>query len=542
LRITIEIMMKKFLFTVVLFGLFFTACSEQDIDDNQINVVATPTPTEGDGGSSATATTTSETASTTTDQQVSINTEIKDYIWKGLNLWYYWQEQVDDLADTFDDNQSNYVNYLQAIADPEDFFNSLNHADDRFSWIDPDYNNLENQLSGISASNGMKFILYRRCSGCETLIGAVTYVLPNSDAEAKGVIRGDLFNTVDGQELTLNNYRDLLYGQSLNYSIDLINYDGASDVVIPRDITINLVKEENFQEEPIHRNVVVDHNGTRVGYLMYNKFVGEVDANGDGTNEYDFNQALIDAFASFRSENINELVVDLRYNGGGSVRTCTYLASLITGQFTGTIFAQQQWNSKLMAYFNDLNTNSNPNDDFDLNDYFVDTTTTGVAIQGLNLNRVYILTSGRSASASELLINGLSPHIDVVQIGTATYGKNVGSITIYDYVDNSGDERNPNHTYAMQPIVLKIANSENFADYTNGLEPDVELRESASTYGVLGAVSEPLFAAALNHISGGSSKRSYDPTPFEMIKDPVVESQQQMVVDLPKGFRFKFEN
>ena len=539
---SIEIMMKKSLFTVVLFGLFFTACSKQDIDDNQINVVATPVPTEGDGGSSATATTTSETASNTTDQQVSINTEIKDYIWKGLNLWYYWQEQVDDLADTFDDNQSNYVNYLQAIADPEDFFNSLNHADDRFSWIDPDYNNLENQLSGISASNGMKFILYRRCSGCETLIGAVTYVLPNSDAETKGVIRGDLFNAVDGQELTLNNYRGLLYGQSLNYSIDLINYNSATDVVIPRDITINLVKEENFQEEPIHRNVVVDHNGTRVGYLMYNKFVGEVDANGDGTNEYDFNQALIDAFTSFRSENINELVVDLRYNGGGSVRTCTYLASLITGQFTGTIFAQQQWNSKLMAYFNDLNTNSNPNDDFELNDYFVDTTTTGVAIQGLNLNRVYILTSGRSASASELLINGLSPHIDVVQIGTATYGKNVGSITIYDYVDNSGDERNPNHTYAMQPIVLKIANSENFADYTNGLEPDVELRETASTYGVLGAVSEPLFAAALNHISGGSSKRSYDPTPFEMIKDPVVESQQQMVVDLPKGFRFKFEN
>ena len=539
---SIEIMMKKSLFTVVLFGLFFTACSKQDIDDNQINVVATPAPTEGDGGSSATATTTSETASNTTDQQVSINTEIKDYIWKGLNLWYYWQEQVDDLADTFDDNQSNYVNYLQAIADPEDFFNSLNHADDRFSWIDPDYNNLENQLSGISASNGMKFILYRRCSGCETLIGAVTYVLPNSDAETKGVIRGDLFNAVDGQELTLNNYRGLLYGQSLNYSIDLINYDSATDVVIPRDITINLVKEENFQEEPIHRNVVVDHNGTRVGYLMYNKFVGEVDANGDGTNEYDFNQALIDAFTSFRSENINELVVDLRYNGGGSVRTCTYLASLITGQFTGTMFAQQQWNSKLMAYFNDLNTNSNPNDDFELNDYFVDTTTTGVAIQGLNLNRVYILTSGRSASASELLINGLSPHIDVVQIGTATYGKNVGSITIYDYVDNSGDERNPNHTYAMQPIVLKIANSENFADYTNGLEPDVELRETASTYGVLGAVSEPLFAAALNHISGGSSKRSYDPTPFEMIKDPVVESQQQMVVDLPKGFRFKFEN
>ena len=522
--------MKKSLLFIVLLGLSFTACSENDIDDNQINVVTDPEPSDN-----------VETTSSTS-QTVSVNKEVNDYIWKGLNLWYYWQEEVDDLADTFDDNQSQYTSFLESYADPEDFFNNLNHPDDRFSWIDPDYNNLQNQLSGISASNGMKFILYRRWSGVETLIGAVTYVLPNSDAATKGVIRGDLFNAVDGQELTLSNYRSLLYGQSLNYSIDLINYDPATDVVVPRDITINLVKEENFQEVPIHKNVVIDHNGTRIGYLMYNQFVGEVDSNDDGTNEFDFNQELIDAFATFGTENISELVIDLRYNGGGSVQTCTYLASLITGQFTGTIFAQQQWNSKLMAYFNDLNTNSNPDDDFDLNDYFVDITHRGVAIQGLSLNRVYILTSGRSASASELLINGLSPHIDVVQIGMATYGKNVGSITIYDYIENSGNERNPRHTYAMQPIVLRIANSDNYADYTNGLEPDVELRESASNFGVLGDVNEPLFAAALNHIAGGTAKHSNDPTPFEMIKNPFEESQQQMFVDLPKGFSFPNED
>ena len=533
--------MKKTLLPILFLGLIFVACSDNDIDDDQVNIVADPTQTDEDS-STSTSTTDTETASGTTDAQVTINTEVKDYIWKGLNLWYYWQEDVENLADTVDDNQSSYSNYLQSIEDPEDFFNSLNHPDDRFSWIDPDYNNLEDQLSGISASNGMKFILYRRCTGCETLIGAVTYVLPGSDAQNKGVIRGDLFNAINGQEITLSNYGSLLYGESLNYSIDLINYDGATDTVIPRDITINLVKEENFQEEPIHKNVVVESNGTRVGYLMYNKFVGAVDSNGDGVNEYDFDQALIDAFATFQSENISELVIDLRYNGGGSVRTCTYLASLITGQFTGTIFAQQQWNSKLMAYFDSLNTNADPSDDFDLNDYFVDTTHTGVSIQGLSLNRVYILTSGRSASASELLINGLSPHINVVQIGTATYGKNVGSISIYDYVDNTGDTRNPNHTYAMQPIVLKIANSENYADYTNGLEPIVEVRESASSFGVLGDVSEPLFAAALNHIAGGSAKKHYDPSPLKIIKNPRVESQQQMIVDLPKGFRFKFED
>ena len=60
----------------------------------------------------------------------------------------------------------------------------------------------------------MKFLLYRRCTGCEGLIGAVTYVLPDSDA-AEGVIRGDLFNAVNGQELTLDNYASLLYGESV---------------------------------------------------------------------------------------------------------------------------------------------------------------------------------------------------------------------------------------------------------------------------------------------------------------------------------------
>ena len=530
--------MKKYFFLGLVLSLGLNACSSEDLDDNQINVVAEPTDTS-DTTSSTTDTATSSTTSEA--PTVTANVEINDFIWKGMNLWYYWQEEVEQLADTVDDNQSEYTNYLSSIVDPEDFFNSLEHPDDRFSWIDPDYENLENQLSGISAANGMKFLLYRRCSGCTGLIGAVTYVLPDSDAQEKGVIRGDLFNAVNGQELTLDNYVALLYGETLNYSIDLVNYNGATDTVTPRDITINLVKEENFQEVPIHKTAVIEHDGNRVGYLMYNKFVGAVDSNDDGIAEYDFDQALIDAFSDFAAQNISELVVDLRYNGGGSVRTCTYLASLITGQFTGTIFAQQQWNSKLMAYFDGRNSNNNPDDDYDLNDYFVGSTNNGVAINGLQLNRVYFITSNRSASASELLINGLSPHINVIQVGTETYGKNVGSITLYDYIDNENNIRNPNHTYAMQPIVLRIANSDGFADYTNGLAPEIELRETASTFGVLGDPSEPLLSAALSHMSGQSGKIAQPYSPFIPIKDKMEEGQQRMFVDLPKGFTFSID-
>ena len=81
---------------------------------------------------------------------------------------------------------------------------------------------------------------------------------------------------------TVNNYASLLYGDAMNYSIDLVNYDASADVVTPRDITINLVKEEDFQEIPIHKAEVFEHNGNQVGYLMYNKFVGVVDSDGIG--------------------------------------------------------------------------------------------------------------------------------------------------------------------------------------------------------------------------------------------------------------------
>ena len=67
-----------------------------------------------------------------------------------------------------------------------DFFTSLNHPDDRFSWIDEDYVNLENQLAGISASNGMKFLVSRQCDDCNGLVAFVTYVLPNLMLQQKG--------------------------------------------------------------------------------------------------------------------------------------------------------------------------------------------------------------------------------------------------------------------------------------------------------------------------------------------------------------------
>ena len=497
----------------LLLFLISTKCSKKDIDDNEINVVSDV-----------------DSESSDSQQEITLSTEINDFIWKGLNQYYYWQSDVSNLSDSKATMESEYIALLNSQQDSKEFFEDLLHQDDRFSWIEEDYEVLENQLSGTTASNGMKFQLYVRDDG-ESIIGAVTYVLPDSDAFNKGIIRGDIFNSVNGNELNFGNYMSLLYGQQSSYSIELVDYDPDNDLITSRDISVTLNKEENFQEVPVHKTSIIEHDSKKIGYVMYNKFLGTVDSDGDGEVDRDFNEELIDLFVYLKSQNLDELVLDLRYNGGGSVNTCTYLASLITGQFTGTIFAKQIWNEKIMAFIEDRNSNDDPSDDLNFDNYFTDLKPDGNPLPSLGLNRLYVLTSNRTASSSELLINGLTPHINIIQIGIKTVGKNVGSITLYDYTDNDQQIKNPKHKYAMQPIVLKIANSENFADYNYGLEPDIEYREKASNLGIIGDKTEPLLSLALDHISGSSKKKDEIKESLTPIFEPGIDRNQLMFID-----------
>jgi C-terminal processing protease CtpA/Prc len=118
------------------------------------------------------------------------------------------------------------------------------------------------------------------------------------------------------------------------------------------------------------------------------------------------------------------------------------------------------------------------------------------------MTKIYILTSASTASASELVINGLKPYINVIQIGDLTVGKNVGSVTLYDSPTFGKEKRNPNHRYAMQPIVLKIVNGVGFGDYQNGLAPTFQLKETLSNLDVLGSPTEPLLSLAIGKITG----------------------------------------
>jgi C-terminal processing protease CtpA/Prc len=166
---------------------------------------------------------------------------------------------------------------------------------------------------------------------------------------------------------------------------------------------------------------------------------------------------------------------------------------MITGQFTGQLFASQQWNTKAQAYFQ----NNNPGT---LQNKFIG------GLNNLNLNKVYILTTKGTASASELVVNCLKPYIQVVQIGDITTGKNVGSITLYDSPTFAKTNVNPSHKYAMQPIVLKIVDKNGFGDYATGISPTISLPENLNNMGILGDVNEPLLNAAINQIIGSGKQ------------------------------------
>ncbi|GIM51815.1 hypothetical protein CAPN004_08450 [Capnocytophaga cynodegmi] len=440
------------------------------------------------------------------DDALESNLQIKDFIWKGLNTFYLWQSDVPNLADTRfasslqQTNFTNvaYTNFLSNYKTPEElFYNLLNKSQrihgregaiDRFSHITDDYTKLERDFQGISLSTGMQFGLTRY--GKERgILGFVQYVLPGSEAEQKGVQRGDLFLAVDGTPLTVSNYRTLLFNDKTSMAIEIYRLENVNGqpTIQKTNKSVVMAKKE-ITENPIFIKKVIEKGNHKIGYLMYNGFVAN------------FDKQLNEAFGEFKSQGVTDFVLDLRYNGGGRISSAIYLASMITGQFNGQIFAKERWNRKLQP----VAEKRGGVDNF-FTDEMVTESKEKLTINSLNLSKIYILTSERTASASELVINGLKAYIDVVQIGDITMGKNQGSITVYDWIDDNN--RNPKHKWAMQPLVLKIENAKGEGDYTSGLRPTFQMEEDLANYGVLGDEKEPLLAKAIQTITGITDKR-----------------------------------
>lgn len=455
------------------------------------------------------------------DDNIVFASNINDFVWKGMNASYLYKQNIEDLANNRFSSSEEYTDFLNLFENPENLFESLiylRESIDKFSFIVDDYIALQQYFSGISNSNGMEYGLRYAPGSSYDVYGYVRYVHPNTNAEENNIQRGDVFNSINNTSLTIDNYSDLL--SSDNYTVNFANYldqntsETSDDQIISNDINIGLTKI-SYEKNPIYISSIIEAQNQNVGYLMFNRFIG------------DYNDELISVFSNFKSNNISDLILDLRYNPGGSVYTSILLSSLITGQFFGEIISTEQWNDEIQAYY--LN-----NDPEFLINRFIENNSS------LNLNRVFIITTQSSASASELVINCLDPYIDVIHIGTNTYGKYQASVTLYDSENFTLEGANPNHAYALQPLVLKTLNSEGNTDYFNGLNPDIILEENITNLGVLGDENEPLLALALQQITLDRKvidlinpiKLIDDSNKFELL-------QKEMYIDLKNDFLIK---
>lgn len=398
---------------------------------------------------------------------IAINKWIND-VMKEVYLWL--GEMRTPIADT---------------SDPEDYFESLlNRPTDRFSVIYPDYQELINSLNGITLEAGYEFTLYRESQSNNNVLAEVSYVKKNSPAASTPLKRGDYITKINGTQMTLENYRSVLAQIEKPHTLTTLRFtEGSGGFVAQPEISLTPVQ---LAENPNFLDSVYTINGEKIGYVVYHFF-----APGPGNNSTAYDQEMDAIFADFKAKGIQNLIVDFRYNGGGFVSSAVNLASLIAPGVKATdIFSKTKYNSFLMQFDNLKNVQT---------PFKAKAENLGKILKG---NRVYILTSTRTASASELIINGLKPYMDVFLIGDKTTGKNVGSVPFED-------EENEDNKYGILPIVSRSFNSLDQSDYTNGFGANIEAKESSERLRPLGDVNEFLLRKAIEQITGVPSGARY---------------------------------
>ncbi|MCL5247384.1 S41 family peptidase [Cellulophaga sp. 20_2_10] len=445
--------------------------------------------------------------------EIKLNNEINEFIWKGLNHWYYWQPNVSALADTKDDDQDAFYTYLNGYSGPEELFDALKYTEkDDFSWFIDDVDEQLASFNGISTTYGITRGPLVQVSGTNNVVQVIGSVAAGSPAEAAGLKRGDIISKVDGEIMTVDNYiiiNKLYTQESVTLGLATVSETDALTQTEEKSITA-----ATLSINPVLHTSVIEEGGRKIGYLVYEGFRGT------------YNGELNDAFGELKAAGVNELILDFRYNGGGSVLTSALLASMIYGEATaetnstnGEIFAELKYNAKRDA----ANSSTYPF----FQDVFLYDKISGDYTGATDMNRLtgitrlYVLGTERTASASEMIINGLRPYIPVTVIGEKTTGKNEGSTTIVDAPKGSRDEpytdtdnRSTKHTIGMQPIVFQIFNKEGNNDYGDGFVPKIEVIEYQYYKNIkpYGDTTDPLLRVALDDMLGTAAK-------FDLQKD-----------------------
>jgi len=358
---------------------------------------------------------------------------------------YYWYQQLPDPSPS---GFSSPEAYLEAV---------------RYKPIDTSYSYIANKAESDAFFSDSQFIgigFSSRQTGPAEL--RIAQVFPDSPASDAGLLRGDRVLSVNGKaiaDLLATGEINTIFGaNNVGVTVSMTWQDQGggqhSAQVVKRIVTIPTVSQTAVFDVP---------RGPRVGYVHLRNFVTPSSA------------ALDTAFASLLNAGATELVLDLRYNGGGLVSVAQHLGGLIGGAATnGQVFIQ--------FIHNDKNTAKNSSLRFP------------VPPQALGAPRLVVIGTRATASASEAVINGLRPFMTVTVVGETTYGKPVGQYG-YDFCDKT-----------LFPVAFEGRNAKNEGGYFNGIPADCAAADDLDH--PLGDPGEASLAAALDFIRSGSCAAS----------------------------------
>lgn len=447
---------------------------------------------------------------------------INDFIWKAMNSWYYWQDKVPALADNAYKTPTDYANFINGKTPDKLFYNHLLFEygkTDEFSWIENN-NEIVRSTTGKNAEieklSGLEIALFPKGGGSSNYVALVTYVVKGSTAETAGIKRGDVITKVNGAHLTGSNY-SALFGDSFSVSraetanVTYSTTSGYTVTTTDKEESIAISKS-SIEENPIAHYQVFEMGGKKIGYLVFNGF------------KIDYNDELNEQFAKMQADGVNELILDMRYNGGGSLSTAIGLAQMINGNIADQTsqtspYIRLDFNSKHRDYNEVVRKTINY---YTVTDGNPKVSQANVPINSLTLPKVHILISFQSASATELTVYSLSKFMNVETYGYLTVGKFVGSHTLYDSPNadpeeawTDYDKRNKAHNWKMQPITFAYYNRD------NDPHPKVTFSDGSTAYGIVpptanrvhpyewigtikefGVTTDPELKLALEKISG----------------------------------------